>query len=125
MITLIIGKKDKTKTALEAFLDNDNTFFISNGNTLYNTEVIIKKYLDRDFPEDKKSKYIYQPNIDLTKVSNLAIDKRMRNSNLVIDANVFETSSLKDLKHFSYMNNINVILTVNSIYEESIRVVKL
>jgi hypothetical protein len=125
MITLIIGKEGKTKTALEAFLDNDNTFFISNGNTLYNTEVIIKKYLNRDFPEDKKSKYIYQRDINLSKISNLAIDKRMRNSNLVIDANILETSTLKDLNHFTFMNNINLILTVNSKNEDSIRVVKL
>jgi hypothetical protein len=125
MITLIIGKEGKTKTALEAFLDNDNTFFISNGNTLYNTEVIIKKYLDKDFPEDKKSKYIYQRDINLTKVSNLAIDKRMRNSNLIIDADILETSTLKDIRHFAFMNNINVILTVNSKQEESVRVIKL
>lgn len=125
MITLIIGKEGKTKTALEAFLDNDNTFFISNGNTIYNTEVIINKYLDREFPEDKKSKFIYQPDINLTKISNLAIDKRMRNHNLVVDANILETSNLKDINHFSFMNNINVILTVNSKYEDSVRVVKL
>jgi hypothetical protein len=118
---LIIGKKGKTFNVLQKYLDTEDSFFITDSSSLHGIKTITNMYLEREFPEEKEKNFHYISNCDLVKVNNLIISKRIRNCTLIVDSHLLLKHTLKEIKDFEFMNNLNLIMTFDSMKEEEIR----
>jgi hypothetical protein len=118
---LVIGKQGKTLNVLEKFLDSDNSFFITDSISLHGLKTIADKHLNKTIPEEKQNNIFYISDCDLIKVNNLAINKRMRNSTLIVDSNLLMKHTLKDVRNFEFFHNVNLIMTFNSLKEDEIK----
>jgi hypothetical protein len=118
---LIIGKKGKTFNVLKKYLDTEDSYFITDSATQHGIKTITNMYLDREFPERKERNFYYMPDCDLIKINNLVIGKRIRNCTLIVDSHLLMKHTLKEIKHFEFMNNLNLIMTFESLKEEEIK----
>jgi hypothetical protein len=118
---LVIGKQGKTLNVLDKFLETDNSYFITDTTSVHGLKTIADKQLGKVIPEEKQNNIFYISDCDLIKLNNLAINKRMRNSTLIVDSNLLMKHTLKDVKKFEFYLNVNLIMTFNSIKEDEIK----
>jgi hypothetical protein len=125
LIRLLIGKKGKTETALREFLDQENSFYFSETISV-NGAAGLCRSKEIDFPEEKKERFKFMvTDFSLKKIGEYMVTNRIRNATLYLDGELLTKHNLKEIKTFSFMNNCDLIITVNSQANEEIITVEL
>jgi len=123
---LVIGKRGKTANVLAKFLDTKNSYYISDNISLYGIKTISNNILDREFPVEKENNFTLITNCDLIKVNNFVISNRIRNCTLIIDSNtLLNKYTLKEVKNFECMNNLQVVITFSSVKEDILKEIEI
>ena len=120
---LIIGKSGKTSLIISEFLLEDDTYFITEYSSINGIKSITRKELGRDFPEDKESYFRFIRDCDLTKLNSFVLTNRIRNKTIYTDIDLLSKHTLKEIEHFEFMNNVELVISVESRKEEELKIV--
>jgi hypothetical protein len=121
MIKLIVGKKGKTVECLKEFLDNDNSYYFSESISFNGIKGVSKRFLEKDLTEEHESRFFFLvTDFNLTKINNLVLTKKIRNTTVILDGNILDKHTMKEIKHFGFMNNLQIIIALKSFNEDEL-----